>query len=1176
MKPHLLPACGLAIALLNCTSHAQITNLLSNGTFESGTLSGWTANGATASTNRAHSGSWAARCTSQSMRASVGTTPGVTYKLTGWVKIDSETGNTNGWGGARIEAYDTSGTSWQTLAHSGWLLTANRGTNWFKLGLTFTATAGATPIDVGYFGDNGRSMTVYFDDLMVFRKPASNAPPQLLATLSPTHLSGLPQTQNFSVTADDPDGSVRLVNWDFGDGAFSQAQSGARSINVPGQFIATARVVDDEGAVTAQQIAWSAQSTSSPTLTMLTPANGATISTALANVSGTASGSNLVVTVTGDRGETATLTGTSNWSGTIPLLPGWNRLLAQARDGAGRVTTLEHRVRFVPAGALAVAGFSPVTNVVQRWDVFEAAFAISNSAATHPQFPYETNLPAGLEWVDGISVEGQFTPDNWRTVYRRPAFLKQPFQRQLKSGEEWLYPGSNAPVWTVRFAPPLPGNWRYRVAVTKAKGSAVSAEQTFAVTLATHPLNHGPVRVAQFDSRYFEHEDGTFFPGTGRGIGASAESYSFDVENKFAAMGDANEQLLRFWIAGHIWGSAWQPWASATLGYNGTVPNTGLSFAAAYGDGLAAWQLDNANPMMWQGWNSGRAAVIPGRQYRIRARWRTEGIAAPVIAGRPYGVCVRWVGWPDVNQTTNYPLVLPHANGDTPWHVAEATFTASGNALQSGNYLANPLLVFENCANGRAFVDEVSVREVLGGGALGGELLRSPRANSHLSFDQRRGAGLDAILTAAAQHGKYFKLVISEKQEELLNAIGPGGLVDATDDHFFAAEGAGHRLHEYYWRHLIARFGAFRSVHSWETVNEQDPNALSQFQLTADLATTAHADGDPKLASTSTWASLATNTWKQPSLAAIDFADFHCYVRGTGWIEPKNELANDSARFMNEYDLAALAAQFGKPVVWGEQGIDGTGGTDGQEPLLTNDLAGVWLHKLIWARTGPGGVVPLYWYSDHIESKALHWRFGNWNRFMANLPMHNGRYTNAAATANDPNLRVLGQKDLTAGRAHLWLDNKRHTWRAVVAGSNIPPITASVQLPMQSSGGQFTATWFNTTNGLAFATQTLTADGIGVLTLGVTNLAADVAVQIAPASSTPAAPIFTEIRKLDAGTYLRWNAEPGASYQVEYRTNLVLGAWSTLAGSNTTSGLWGDAVDSAPADQRYYRLRLFP
>src|SRR3989304_2220701 len=173
------------------------------------------------------------------------------------------------------------------------------------------------------------------------------------------------------------------------------------------------------------------------------------------------------------------------------------------------MATAERRVRYVPSGPLGVSNVQSAASG-PRWEPLEITFAIDNSAATHPQFPYDPAPPPGLAWVDGVTVDALFTPDNWRTVYRRPAFLSQRYHGALKGGEEGLYPQGD-PVWAVRFAPSAPGTWTYRIEVTEAKGTAQSSERTFSVTAPTNPNNHGPIRVAPLDSRYFEFADGTPF-----------------------------------------------------------------------------------------------------------------------------------------------------------------------------------------------------------------------------------------------------------------------------------------------------------------------------------------------------------------------------------------------------------------------------------------------------------------------------------------------------------------------------------------------------------------------------------------------------------------------------------------------------------------------------------------
>jgi hypothetical protein len=692
--------------------------------------------------------------------------------------------------------------------------------------------------------------------------------------------------------------------------------------------------------------------------------------------------------------------------------------------------------------------------------------------------------------MDGVTAEALFTPDNWNTIYRRPAFLYPPYQRALKDNSEWLYPVGN-PDWMVRFAPPTLGSWKYRIEVREARGTAQSAEGTFAVTPPTNPNNHGPVRVAPNDSRYFEFADGTPFLGAGHSTGYSADRFSYDAVDEFNTIGSGNQDFFRWWLGGNIWASAWQPWRSRTLSYDGYVPATGLTLEQTYGDGLVSLRLDSANPIMFYGFDSGRPGLIPGRTYRLRVRWRTENVTGPGVAGQPYGLTAKLTGWPEPGQTDIFPALIPHVNGDTPWHGAEADIVATADLLPNLSW------ILENTTGGAGYVDEVALYEVLGGGGLGSQLLRNPRFNSQLTFDPLRGAGMDAIFAEANARGLYYKLVISEKNEFILSRLGPEGLPDVNGGHFDEGEGSPtHWLHEAYWRHLFARFGAYRSIHSWELVNEAGPGPGAHFRLAGDLATQATADGNPHLASTSTWATLAEDAWKASYSAPISYVDFHAYVRGTGWIEPKDVLANDSARFFSEYDLAARAASFGKPVIWGEQGIDGTNGTNYQDLALADDVAGVWLHKMTWARCGPGGVYPLYWYTDHIFEKSLHPIYGAWKRFMTGIPLTNGRYQDAGATTSNPDLRVLGQKDLQAGWAHLWIDNRQDTWRAVVDGAPISPVSGMVNIALQRPNAIYLVTWYSTQTGQPTATQTRSADAGGELTLVISGLSTDTAVRI--------------------------------------------------------------------------------
>ncbi|HEY3230306.1 MAG TPA: PKD domain-containing protein, partial [Roseiflexaceae bacterium] len=666
---------------------------MSNGTFERGGLDGWDViGGAAASNAEAHAGSWSARIAYAGsgvadMEADVDTNPGTSYKLTAWVKIVSESGSD--WGGFRVGAVSW---DWKALAQSDPLITVARDGSWFKVAASFSATTPRTRIQVGYFGGPGRTMVAHVDDITVFPK-GGNKPPEVTATLNPTSSDSLPQTQQYSVTADDPDGAITRVVWDFGDGMRALTPNGSRRVALPGSYVAMVRVADDEGTVVTKTIAWTAAASGFTALTITAPAEPETTThSARLAMSGSASGS-AGVRISTDRGYAGAASGTSAWSAQALLRPGLNRILVQANSADGRIVTAERLVRYVPSEPLAISNLVENAPAVTRWDALEVTFALDNSAATDPQFPYDPAPPSGLSFVDGVSIDGLFTPDNWQTVYRRPAFLNQHYERAEKSNEEWMYP-QGMPIWTVRFAAPATGTWKYRIEAHEAKGSAQSTERSFTVTPATDPNNHGPLRVAAHDSRYFEYADGTPFLGAGHNLSFSPERFSYHAIDQLNAIGAGNQQFFRWWLGGNIWGSAWQAWRSLTLDNDGYLPATGLTLSRTYGNGLAALKLDSANPLMFQGWNTGHASLLPEHAYRVRVRWRTENVTGPAAAGQPYGVTVKFVEWPELGKTGALPALIAHVNGDTPWHVAEADFTAKGDTLP------NLAIILENATSG--------------------------------------------------------------------------------------------------------------------------------------------------------------------------------------------------------------------------------------------------------------------------------------------------------------------------------------------------------------------------------------------------------------------------------------------------------------------------------------------
>ena len=73
-----------------------------------------------------------------------------------------------------------------------------------------------------------------------------------------------------------------------------------------------------------------------------------------------------------------------------------------------------------------------------------------------------------------------------------------------------------------------------------------------------------------------------------------------------------------------------------------------------------------------------------------------------------------------------------------------------------------------------------------------------------------------------------------------------------------------------------------------------------------------------------------------------------------------------------------------------------------------------------------------------------------------------------------------------------------------------------------------------------------------------------------------APPLFTSIRKTGSVATAVWNAIPGTSYRLQYKTNLADGIWHDLPGDTTASGNSASIEDSSSDPTRFYRLIVLP
>lgn len=190
---------------------------------------------------------------------------------------------------------------------------------------------------------------------------------------------------------------------------------------------------------------------------------------------------------------------------------------------------------------------------------YELTFQIDGIQATNLQFPYLSSAdatPYTEKYVDqGISVDAQFLPPHetdWEKAHQTPAFLYQAFDTTIDPDNP--YPLDEY-SWKVRFAPNAVGEWQYRIIARDRSGTTQTAVRSFAVSASP---SKGFVSVSKTDSRYFEFDNGEYFPANSVNLSIKALRDDSYVQS----LGANHINLVRAWLAPlNIYGTAWSAWA---------------------------------------------------------------------------------------------------------------------------------------------------------------------------------------------------------------------------------------------------------------------------------------------------------------------------------------------------------------------------------------------------------------------------------------------------------------------------------------------------------------------------------------------------------------------------------------------------------------------------------------
>lgn len=688
---------------------------------------------------------------------------------------------------------------------------------------------------------------------------------------------------------------------------------------------------------------------------------------------------------------------------------------------------------------------------VPKYEKFETTFIISGTVASNLNLPYDANPPAGLTPRIGITVNAEFSADNWISTIVQPAFVYQPYDYQVKGGRDWVYPVGNL-IWKARFAPDRTGQWKYRIRATDSNGTVVTPDQMAFNVIASG--DKGFVRISQSDKRYFEFDDGSLFTGLGYNMNYSQVDWKnpvlYNLPN-FQKMKENGIEFIRIWLSQwSIFGSSWNPWKSIKA-QNSDPPLELL--AANTGDMINSQntfslKIGTAHPCIFHDPNnSARIAVKRSTTYRIRVRLFPENLVGEG------GFVVKKSNGFDCSGATAITQYI-RTGASRAWQWLEGDFTTG----VSEDFIIGFFLNLENMTGGSVRISDVEVRELVSGLPSGPNIIDKPKMDHNLYFEQRNSYAFDKVLDLAHEYDIYLKPVTLDHREWIFNhtnhAGNPTGDFGCSDPNIPStcpspgylygdtgrADTKNRWLQKAWWRYLHARWGYSTNIHSWEYVNEGTTG--TEHAVAADIFGRYFDsyNSNKHLTSTSSWnQNRSTASWWGgfTDYPGIDFADIHKYVSNEDPSGHYYDLAEMAIAGSNTHGAKNPSVNSRFPVIRGETGLHKPPGSMTTELQNTNSSHnGLWLHNYIWASLNSGALYEASWwwptqqiYPGSFDLRPL---FKPLHDFLSDIPLNKGGYAEVAPIGYDVNtIRVVGQKNISTNKAHLWIQNKHHIWCAV-------------------------------------------------------------------------------------------------------------------------------------------------
>jgi hypothetical protein len=740
--------------------------------------------------------------------------------------------------------------------------------------------------------------------------------------------------------------------------------------------------------------------------------------------------------------------------------------------------------------AVSISNIKTITTTPRVYEKYEVQFDV-NTNAQFPFFEYDEAPPPGVNPKTGITVEAIINTPSGKQR-RHPAFLMDEVSR---SGTETSprFRETGKKYWVLRFSPLETGTHTVTLSAKDASGTTTANVGSFSAQAPTKP---GYITKAAADSRYFEYTNGSLYFPLGPATSSDYSTYIGTGINHY-----------RPWIAGTgAYSTNWARWISSAekhgnegfssrLLYTEKAPGSELSHEMFYPEGFRLWITS------WT--NRDKATEIkPNTTYKVTLRAKTTDIAGPRVSGHPHGLVVKFHGWVDnANDPNTFDSAVrnnfrafDHITANQNWFTLERTFTTPSS-------ISSDLSIFlDNVTTGKAYIDQLSIREVLSTGALGGEQIRNSKADMHTYVDPRGAADIEYKVELAEKYGIHYQLVVHDKNDWISNRIrGSDGawvpLGTAGAGYYLPENTKSRWLLRQWYRYLSARIGYSTAVFAWELNNEGTPDGVSHYQTTQAFAKYfADNDTHPHLASTSFWCCWRPNFFgDNVNYPNVAYGDIHEYT-GKHEVSGSNFMY-DMAGWISRINDVVSNSNIGKPTILAESGITAEGGWSPIEELKKSN-PGIWFHNYTWSQLHHGGVsAPAYWYSEHreiIDKKGIIKAFHN---FSKDIELNKGGYANLSPTVSNTKLRAIGQKNITKGKAHLWVQNTDYTWKKYMDGIRTN-YSGTITFNMGSGSKTYTIETWNTWTGTISKTETKTSDGSGNLSLSISSLAETIAFKI--------------------------------------------------------------------------------